>query len=77
VGSADGSNEVTKMSELSKILDELILEDGRKAYQIAEAANISPQLLTTYRRSNNRSLPWVRLEKVLAVLGYELDVMKK
>ena len=65
------------MSELSKILDELILEDGRKAYQIAEAANISPQLLTTYRRSNNRSLPWVRLEKVLAVLGYELDVLKK
>jgi GH18 family chitinase len=77
MGTADGSNEVTKMSELSKILDELILEDGRKAYQIAEAANISPQLLTTYRRSNNRSLPWVRLEKVLAVLGYELDVMKK
>ena len=64
------------MSELSKILDELILEDGRKAYQIAKAANISPQLLTTYRRSNNRSLPWVRLEKVLKVMGYELEIVR-
>jgi hypothetical protein len=62
---------------LSEILDELVKEDPRMAWEIAEAANISPQLLTTYRRSNNRSLPWVRLEKVLAVLGYELDVLKK
>ncbi len=64
------------MSELCKILNELCVEDGRPAYKIAEAANISTQLLSQYRR-DNRTPPWFRLEKVLAVLGYELEVVKK
>ncbi len=61
---------------LSEILDELVKEDTRKAWEIAEAANISSTLLSEYRR-DRRCQPWVRLEKVLAVLGYELEVVKK
>lgn len=62
---------------LSEILNQLCVEDGRPAYEIAEAANISTQLLSSYRRNPARSQPWVRLEKVLDVLGYELEVVKK
>lgn len=56
--------------------DQLCEEDGRTAYEIAEAANISVQLLSKYRQPHNQQ-PWVRLEKVLAALGYELEVVKK
>jgi len=65
------------MTEISEILNQLCVEDGRPACQIAEAANISPQLLSQYRRNPARSQPWVRLEKVLDALGYELEVMPK
>jgi transcriptional regulator with XRE-family HTH domain len=63
--------------EIGEILNELCVEDGRSAKDIAAAANISQQLLTSYRRNTDRSQPWMRLEKVLDVLGYELDVVKK
>ena len=67
-------------NEISKIIDELIHEDLRPACQIAEEANISAQLLSTYRNArpfNYRSQPWQKLEAVLSVLGYELEVVKK
>ena len=67
-------------NEISKIINELIHEDSRPACQIAEAANISAQLLSSYRNArpfNYRSQPWHRLEAVLSVLGYELEVVKK
>lgn len=64
------------MNEISKIIDELVREDARPAYKIAEAANISKQLLSSYRRDHDRTQPWVRLEKVLAVLGYEIEIVK-
>ena len=64
------------MTEISEILNQLCDEDGRPAYKIAEAANISKQLLSSYRRDHDRSQPWVRLEKVLAVLGYEIEIVK-
>ena len=67
-------------NEISKIIDELINEDSRNAREIAEAANISPQLLSSYRNArpfNCRSQPWQKLEAVLSVLGYELEVVKK
>ena len=59
---------------ISRIIDQLIIEDGRPAYQIADAANISGQLLHKYRYSKHQQ-PWDRLEKVLDVLGYELEVV--
>lgn len=62
---------------LSEILDQLCKEDGRFAYQIAEAANISPQLLSQYRRNPVRTQPWVRLEKVLDALGYQIEIVLK
>jgi len=65
------------MTEISEILNQLCVEDGRPACQIAEAANISPQLLNSYRRNLERSQPWMRLEKVLDALGYELEIVKK
>lgn len=61
---------------ISEILNQLCVEDGRPAYEIAEAANISPNLLSKYRQPHIQP-PWVRLEKVLDALGYELEVMKK
>lgn len=68
---------LVSMTEISEILNQLCVEDGRPACQIAEAANISPQLLFQYRRNPARSQPWVRLEKVLDALGYELEIVKK
>jgi hypothetical protein len=67
-------------NEISKIIDELINENPRTAREIAEAANISSQLLSSYRNArpfNYRSQPWQKLEAVLSVLGYELEVVKK
>ena len=61
---------------LSEILNQLCEEDVRRAYEIAEAANISVQLLSKYRQPHNQQ-PWVRLEKVLDVLGYELEIVRK
>lgn len=61
---------------ISRIIDQLIIEDGRPAYQIADAANISGQLLHKYRYSKHQQ-PWARLEKILDVLGYELEVVRK
>jgi transcriptional regulator with XRE-family HTH domain len=66
-------------NEISKIIDELIHEDSRTAREIAEAANISSQLLSSYRNArpfNCRSQPWQKLQAVLSVLGYELEIMK-
>ena len=61
---------------LAEILDQLCDEDGRPACEIAEAANISVQLLSKYRQPHNQQ-PWARLEQALAVLGYELEIVKK
>jgi hypothetical protein len=67
-------------NEISKIIDQIINEDPRPACQIAKAANISSQLLSAYRNArpfNHRSQPWQKLEAVLSVLGYELEIVKK
>ena len=60
---------------LGTILDELVREDKRKAYQIADAAGVTTQSLSSYR--TNERAPWSKLEHILGVLGYEIDIVLK
>lgn len=60
---------------LPEIIKQIVKEDGRPMYEIAEAANVSPQLLSKYCQPHIQQ-PFARLEKVLGVLGYEIELVR-
>jgi len=58
------------------ILHQLLLKDPRSITKITTLAGLShDSLLQWFRRNRNPSLR--SIEKVLNVLGYELEIMKK
>ncbi len=63
------------MDQVPQILEDLKVECGKGREEISKERGVGASTLLAWR--SDRIKPWSRLEKVLNVMGYELEIVKK